>query len=336
MRTLILLLLCIGLAVSEDRLRVCATTADLASLARTVGGEAVDVTAFAKGGDDPHFVEPRPSFVKALSRAEVLIDVGMELEIGWLPALVEQAGKASLRRDGAGRITAASVIRPLGVPTGPIDRSQGDVHAEGNPHFLLDPVNGAKVARLLRERFSALRPAAAATFAANHEAFAGRLADALLGAEAVAALGGAGPALALADEGAALAKLGDLKLVAGGWQGALASRAGTTVVADHDQWPYVAQRFAIEVIGFLEPRPGLPPTSRHLGEVAALMQAKGCRLILVSPFFDRASADVVAKRTGATVVRLAHQVGSLPGTDDYLAWVAHNVAALAAAPGSAP
>jgi len=336
MRALIILLFLAGAAVGEEQQRLCATTSDLASLARMIGGETVDITVFAKGGDDPHFVEPRPSFVKALSRADVLLDVGMELEIGWLPALVDQASNPRLGPDGSGRITAASAIRPLGVPTGPIDRSHGDVHAGGNPHFLLDPVNGAAVARLLRDRLATLRPTAAGTFAANYDAFIARLAEALFGTEAVTALGGPATSLALADSGTALTRLGEQKLTPGGWLGALARQRGTTVVADHDQWPYFAGRFGLEVIGFLEPKPGLPPTSRHLGEVAALMQARGCRLIVVSPFFDHAAAEVVAKRSGASVVRLAHQAGAIAGTDDYLTCVAHNVAALAATCGPAP
>lgn len=331
MRALAIMLLLAGLAAGEERLRVCATTSDLASLARIVGGDAVDVTAFAKGGDDPHFVEPRPSFVKALSRADLLIEVGMELEIGWLPPLVEQAGNRRLRDDGPGRVVAATAVRPLGVPTGPIDRSSGDVHAGGNPHFLLDPVNGVAVARLLRDRLSTLRPGSAATFAANHEAFAARIAEALFGAEAVAALGGAGPALALADAGTASARLAELGVAPGGWLGTLAVHAGATAVADHDQWPYFARRFGLAVIGFLEPKPGLPPTSRHLGEVAALMRDKGCRLVLVSPFSDRAAAEVVAASAGAKVVRVAHQVGAEPGTDDYIAFIGHDVAVLAEA-----
>lgn len=324
------LLFAAGLAGTE-RLRVCATTTDLAALARAVGGDDVEVTAFARGRDDPHFIEPRPTFIRDLARAEVLIEVGLELEIGWLPPLVQQAGNARLQPGQPGRIVAAEAIRPLGVPTGPVDRSQGDVHAHGNPHFLLDPVRGWLVARLLRDRFAQVRPAAAAAFAQRTAAFEAALARELLGEAAVAALGGAEQALALADREAALAKLQAAGVEPGGWTAALA-RAGTArVVADHDQWPYVAARYGIVVAGFLEPKPGVPPTSRHLAAVAETMRTQGVRVVLVSPFFDRKPAEIVAQAAGARVVTVAHQAGALADTDDYLAWQAHTVRVLAEA-----
>jgi len=337
-KALILVLLNIAITSSPaaERLRVCATTADLGSLATVIGGQHIELTVFAKGGDDPHFIEPRPTFVKSLSRADVLIDIGMELEIGWLPPIVQQAGNAALHPGGDGRITAANAIRPLGVPTAPIDRSHGDIHATGNPHFLSDPLAGVAVARLLRDRFSLLRADDAAIFASNYNNFASAMATSLLGPEAVTALGGYDAALTLVENDQALTQLTTLGLKPGGWLGALAAHAGVKVVADHDQWPYFARRFSLNVIGFLEPKPGLPPTSRHLNEVAKLMAENGCRLIIVSAFFDRSGADVLAAKNAAVVIPLAHQVGSEPGTDDYLSFIDYDVKALAAACAATP
>ncbi|MBA3686980.1 MAG: zinc ABC transporter substrate-binding protein [Planctomycetes bacterium] len=325
----IALVLLVGLG-AEERLRVCASVPDLGSIARAVGGDLVEVTVFAKGGEDPHFVEPRPSFIKALARADALIEIGMELEIGWLPAVVQQAGNGRVQPGARGRITAGDAITPLGVPTGPIDRSQGDVHAMGNPHFLPDPLAGVAIARLLRDRFAELRPGSSAAFAANYAAFATAIAEALAGASAAQTLGSE-QVLDGVEQGTLDAQLAKSGTALGGWLAALKPCAGLAVVADHDLWPYFAKRFGLRIVGFLEPKPGLPTTSRHLTAIAAQMSAQQVAVIIINPTFDRRHAETVAKRTGATIASLAHQVGAAPGTDEYLAFIAYDVAALAAA-----
>ncbi len=333
MPTLLRIVLSILLLVqlsAEDRLRICASVPDLGSIARSIGGDLVEVTVFAKGGEDPHFVEPRPSFIKALSRADALIEIGMELEIGWLPAVIQQAGNQRVQPGSRGLITAGSAITPLGIPTGPVDRSQGDVHAAGNPHFLPDPLAGLAVARLLRDRFAELRPGSSAAFAAHYGAFANAIAEGLAGAPAVQALG-CEAVLAGVEQGTIAEDLATSGTALGGWIEALRPYAGMAAVADHDLWPYFAKRFGLRIVGFLEPKPGLPPTSRHLSAIAEQMSAQGVHLIITNPYFDRRHAETIAARTGATIVVLAHQVGAASGTDDYIAFVAHDVAALAAA-----
>jgi zinc/manganese transport system substrate-binding protein/zinc transport system substrate-binding protein len=207
----------------------------------------------------------------------------------------------------------------------------GDVHPFGNPHYLTDPLNGLRVAGAIRDRLAALRPAEAAGFAARHDAFAAALAERLVGPAlakqrppaAIAAAVEAGRIEALAAEsGAAL----------GGWLGAALRGAPRKAVEDHRAWIYFARRFGVELVGELEPMPGIAPTTRHLGEVVARMRSDGVGLILTTPYFSPRHAEFVARETGARIVALAHQVGSLPGTDDYLAVVEHNVRALAEAP----
>ncbi|MEB2343168.1 MAG: metal ABC transporter substrate-binding protein [Deltaproteobacteria bacterium] len=313
-----------------DALRVVATTPDLADLARQVGGDAVEVTSLAKGPQDVHFVEPRPSFVKELHRAELLIRVGMGLESGWLPPLLGAARNPRIQRGAAGSLDASTAIVPREVPQARVDRSMGDVHPFGNPHYLPDPLNGLRVAGAIRDRLSALRPDQARAFAARYHAFAARLVERLVGAElagqrtpaeiAAAVEAGRLPAL-VAEAGASL----------GGWLGAIGTGPPRKAVEDHRAWIYLAERFGLELVAALEPLPGIAPTTRQLQEVVEQMQAERVNLILSTPYFSPRHAEFVAERTGARIVELAHQTGSRPGTDDYLATVDFNVRALVGA-----
>ncbi len=321
---------CVVAAAGADRLAVCAATADLASLARAVGGERIAVEVFAKGGDDPHFVDARPGFVRALSRADVLIENGMELEIGWLPAVVDQARNAKLRPGQAGRIVASDAITPLGVPAAGVDRSDGDVHALGNPHYLLDPLCAWAVAELIRDRLASVDPDGAVTYRASCAAFTERLAIALVGGPVVQTFGlETTRAGCVAGTIAATARERGLDL--GGWLGALLPQRGAAVIADHDQWPYFARTFDLRVVAFIEPKPGVPPSSKHLAQLIERMRADGVRAILVSPFFDAKSVRLVAEASAVPVAAMCHQVGARDGCDDYLATAAYNVAHLAAA-----
>lgn len=337
MRFPTLLLLSVGIALpAQDPapLRIVATTPDLGALAHEIGGADVTITVLVPGPGDPHFVEARPSMIRALHDADVLIEVGLELEIGWLPLLVANARNAAVLPGGGGRIDASAVVDKLGVPTGGVDRSLGDVHAGGNPHFLSDPVAGLRVAALLRDRFAEVRPAAKERFAAAFASFRERLATAMFGAE-VAKLYGAdveklGELFARGKLTALLEAQGDAGKL-GGWCGAMAAHRGAQVVADHDLWPYFARRFGIEVIGFFEPKPGIAPSTAHLEKLIARMRAEHVTAILTAPYFAPQHARLVAEAAGAHLAPLAHQVGALPGCDDYLAWLGHNVTAVVAA-----
>ena len=319
-------------SLAAEPLRVCATVPELGSLAEEVGGAEVAVTVFTKGTESPHFTVPKPSFIKALNACHAYVQIGLELEIGWAPALLQSARNNAIVRGGTGFIDASEVISALGVPSGQIDRSMGDVHPGGNPHYLLDPLNGLRVAALLRDRFTALRPEAEQHFAARYADFRQRLGAALVG-EALSRKYDFEKLALLAEHGRLVDFLdsqGDAALL-GGWLAALRPQAGTKVVAEHDAWAYFAARFGLQVIAFLEPVPGLPPTTSHLGAVIEKMRAEHIGVVLTIAYYDPRYARFVTEKTGAAVVPFAHQVGARPGTGDYLSMMDYNVSQLAAA-----
>ena len=313
---------------------ICATTPDLAALCRAIGGDRVAVTSFAKGPEDPHFLEARPSWVRAVHSAEVLVEVGRDLEVGWLPLLVENGRNGGVLPGKPGRIVAADAVRALGVPTGPVDRSHGDVHAGGNPHFLLDPLCGLQVGKLLQERFAALWPAEAATFTAGFTTLRRELAVAMVGAEVAASYDYDAERLAQLFPSGKLDEVlqahGDLPRL-GGWFAALRPHRGARVVADHDLWPYFTERWGLRMVGFLEPVPGVQPSTAHLTALVATMQKEQVNAILSVPYFAPQHAAVVARGSGAKVAAMAHQPGARDGAVDYTGWVDGNVRALVAA-----
>lgn len=321
-----------GEAHGSGPLRIVTTVPDLADLARAVGGDRVATTTITKGPEDPHFSQPKPSFILALSEADALIQVGMELEVGYVPVLLRGARNARVLPGAAGYIDASTAIEPLEIPSAPIDRSMGDVHALGNPHYLVDPINGLRVANLIRERFTVLRPAEADHFDRGYEALRRRIAVALVG-EGLANKYDIEPLMRLAELGrldAFLEAQGDLDEL-GGWLGRLRPFAGTQIVSDHRLWPYFARRFGLRLFGEMESVPGIPPTTRHLQSLVERMRASSVEIIVTAPYYDPRHARFLADATGATVVHLVHQVGGLPGVEDYVGMIEHNVQQLAAA-----
>ena len=307
---------------SAAELQVAVTTPDLASLAQAVGGDDVEVTAFVRGGQDPHFIEARPSFIRALSRADLFVHVGLQLEVGWAPALLRSARNSRVQPGAEGNLDASTAVPLLGALSGVVDRSMGDVHAAGNPHYLTDPVDGLRVARAIRDRLSLLRPELAERFAARTSAFETALITRLVGASLVEKHGSAPLVAAVLEDRLDEMLAGEAP---GGWLGAMRPYRGAQVVADHDLWPYFAKRFGLEVAAFLEPLPGITPTTKHLSEVAVLIEERGIRAILSSSYFHPRYAEKLAAATGARVVLMANQVGARPGVDDYLAMTDWNV-----------
>lgn len=313
-------------------LKVATTVPDLGSLVREVGGDQVAVTVFAKGTEDPHFIEAKPSFIKTLSEADLFIQMGMEMEAGLTPVLLQSARNAKVSPGAPGFLDASTVIRPLDVPSGPVDRSMGDVHPAGNPHYLLDPINGLRVAQLIRYKFIELRPERQRAFDDRYADFRQRLGGALVG-DALAKKYDVEKLAVLFEAG----KLGDFlksqgeESLLGGWFGLIMPYRGAKTVADHNMWPYFARRFGISVIGFLEPKPGLPPTTKHLNELIETMRAQGVKVIMANPYFDPRFAQFVAERTGAQVVSMAHMVGARSGTNDYVSMIDYDVRQLAGA-----
>jgi zinc/manganese transport system substrate-binding protein len=315
-----------------DPLRVCATTPDLGSLVREVGGTDVTVTVFAKATEDPHFVEPRPSFVVDLRSADLLVVAGLDLEIGWLPPLLLTARNRTILAGGRGYLDASVAIDPDEVPTAAIDRSMGDVHPLGNPHYLTDPLNGLKVAALLRDKLTDLRPEAHEAFAKRYAEFRRRLGVAMVG-DTLAGTYEFEKLTALYQYGrldAFLTSQGQTSML-GGWLALMRPHRGLKAVEDHPVWGGFARRFGIDIIGRMEPLPGVPPTTRHLAEVVMLMRAEHVKLVLATAYYDPRHARFLAEQTGAGVAQMANEVGARPGTGDYLRMSNYNVRQVLAA-----
>ncbi len=322
-------------AFAQEKLNVCCTVPSIGSIAQEVGGDAVAVTVFAKGAENPHFLDARPSHVKALAAADVFVQQGMELEIGWAPILLQQCRNGRVQPGQPGFIDASVVVAPLEVPTTPVDRSHGDVHPAGNPHYMTDPVNGLLVARLLRDRFTQLRPSARDALSQRCVAFEKRLCTAMVGAALadefptetvlrLADLQAQGSLAAFLDQQGRGGKLG-------GWFGALRPFAGTKVICDHNQWIYFGRRVGLEFAGYLEPKPGIAPSTGHLGELIRDAPAAGVKLVFTAPGFDPKSAQFVAEKLGLPLLTLAHEVGATAAAVDYVAMIDADVGLIVAA-----
>ncbi len=277
------------------KLNVVATTPDLAAIAAAIGGTAVNVKALAKPTEDPHFVDAKPSHIVTLNRADVLIDGGAELELGWLPPLLESARNAKISANAPGRVVASQRIRMLEVPSS-FDRSKGDVHSLGNPHFLLDPLNAKIVAAHIAEHFAKVDPKSAALYQANLRTFNATM---------------------------------DAKLIE--WQRTLAPFKGAKIVTYHRDFPYLAERFGLEVVETLEPKPGIAPSPAHLARVITAMKGARARVILVQPYQSRKTAETVARQSGATVLDMPQQPGAVKGVTTYFDLMDSMVGKLAAA-----
>ena len=276
----------------QARLNVVATTSDLGSLAREIGGDRVEVTTLAKPTEDPHFVDAKPSFIVKLNRADALVEGGAELELGWLPPLLEGARNNKLAAGQPGRIACARGITMLEVPA-TLDRSRGDLHAAGNPHFLTDPANAGIVAETIANAFAQIDPKSADFYQANLKKFREEL---------------------------------DAKLTA--WTKVLEPYRERQIVTYHDYWPYFARRFGLKMDLFLEPKPGIPPTPTQLAEVVSRMRAGNIKLILATPYVSRRTAETVASLTGGKVLDVpAFPESAGPGS--YLGWIDTVVNAIA-------
>jgi zinc/manganese transport system substrate-binding protein len=261
-----------GILPAEAKLNVVATLPDLAAMARDIGGDAVDVVCIGKAGEDPHFVQAKPSYIVKLNRADVLIENGLELEIGWLPALVEQTRNYRIRLGAPGRVVAAEGVPLLEVPTGPVTRAMGDVHPGGNPHFSLDPERGKIVAKSICEGLVRVAPQWAEEFRANLARLAARLDAALATAQTL-----------------------------------MAPYRGAKVVTYHKSLTYLAERFGLNVINTVEPKPGIPPSPSHIAALIAQMKSEGVKVILMEPWHERRTPELIAQKTGATLVVLDTQ-----------------------------
>jgi len=255
-------------------LKVVTTVEGLASIAREVGGDRVEVTSLSRGIQDPHFVDANPTLTVKLRQADLLLDIGLDLEIGWLPPLVNQSRNAAIQPGGTRRLTAASAVHVMEVPTGPVDRSMGDLHPAGNPHFMSDPRRVDAVAGAIAAKLAQLDPGGAQGFQARLADFRQRL------------------------------RTGEAR-----WQAQLAPEKGQRVVAHHNSLTYFLDWAGLKAAAYLEPKPGIPPPPSHLAELVGVVKAEGAKAIFIENYYDQRSADVVAKHSGAKVVPIPGDVG---------------------------
>jgi zinc/manganese transport system substrate-binding protein len=298
MKRTILLLLSLSalLPAASAKLNVVATTGDLGSIAKAVGRDKIELTVLGKPTEDPHFVDAKPSFIVKLNHADVVVEGGAELEIGWLPALLDQARNEKIANGAPGHVMCSRGVSLLDVPA-TLDRSRGDIHAAGNPHYVVDPENAKIVARNITEALCANDPKSCDVFQANLKKFTDEI---------------------------------DARMVE--WQKTLAPFRGQEVVAYHDSWPYFARRFGLKSELFLEPKPGIPPTPAHLAEVILKMRQEHARVIIVDPYLNRKTAEAVARNTDATVVEVTQFPGGIRGTEGgYVQLIDYLVDALAKA-----
>ncbi len=284
-------------AAAQSKVNVVTSTEDLASIAREVGGDRLTITALARGVQDPHFVEPKPSFILAVNRADLYIAVGRELEIGWLPPLLTSSRNARIQPGARGYLDASLTVRILDIPTGQITRAMGDVHPLGNPHYWLDPGNGRRIAQAIRDKLTELAPDGRAVFAQRYDDFDRRL--------------------------AAAEKR---------WDAAMAPYKGTKVVTYHRSWPNFMDRFGLEVIGYVEPKPGIPPSPSHILDLIEEMKRQTVKLIVVEPYFSlRTPQSIAGQVAGGRVLVLAPSVGGAKEATDYLQLFEYNVRLLTGA-----
>jgi len=264
------------------KVNVVATLQDFASIADAVGGNRVETFALARGYQDPHFVDAKPSFILKLSRADLLIVAGLELEIGYLPPLLDQSRNDKIRPGSPGYLDGSVGCEILQRPTTQVTRAMGDVHPYGNPHYWTDPDNGRIIARAIAAKLSELDPSGKPDYDRNLAAFETKLTE-------------------KSKE----------------WSEKMAPYANTKVVTFHDSWPNFAKHFHLVVAGHVEPKPGIPPTPSHTLEIINLIQAEKIPVILVEPYFDKKTPDAIASKTGAAVVTFYPSVGGIPAIKDY-------------------
>ena len=258
-----------------ESVRVVTSIETFADLARAVGGANVSVESLARGYQDPHFVEAKPNLLVPLSKADLLVYAGLDLEIGWLPPLVVGSRNARIQAGAKGNLDASTAIDVLDVPAGKVDRAQGDIHPRGNPHYWLPPVNALKVAKEIAARLKELDPGHGADYDANFQKF-----GALLKAKST------------------------------DWGRKAASLRGLKVVPYHKSWTYVSDWLGLREIGYVELKPGIPPDPKHLAELILRMKAESVRVLLIESFYNRGIAGQVADSAGAKMLVLPSDVGA--------------------------
>lgn len=267
--------------VHAGTIKVVTTTTDMKSITEMIGGNKVSVTSIATGYQNPHFVDPKPSYIISLSNANMFVTVGLDLETGWSPQLLTSARNSNIQKGSPGYVDASEGVGLLQVPSSS-NRGEGDIHIYGNPHYWLDPLNGKVIGRNIANGLERLDPANKTFYETNLFAFFSRI---------------------------------DAKMKE--WQAKMAHFKGTKIIAYHNEWVYFERRFGLQVVDFMEPKPGIPPSPSQLVKVIKEVQANHIKVIISSPYFTTSSSDVVAKQTGVKELTLATSTGAFTRIKNY-------------------
>ena len=276
-------------AVYGTKINVVTTTADLKSITELIGSDKVDVSSIATGYQNPHFVDPKPSYIIKLSRADMFVTVGLDLETGWSPQLLTSSRNPKIQKGSNGYVDASLGVVLLQVPSS-INRGEGDIHIYGNPHYWLDPLNGKQIAKNICDGLEKISPENKAFFEANLNAFNAKI---------------------------------DLKLKE--WNIKMAPYKGSKIIAYHNEWCYFEQRFGLVIVDFMEPKPGIPPTPTQLVKIINEVKSNSIKVIISSPYFTTSSSDVVSQQTGAKTIVLGTSVGAFDTIRDYFDLFDYNI-----------
>ena len=282
-KTIIFIISCLGILsfAKAGTIKVVTTTTDLKSITELIGGNKVSVSSIATGYQNPHFVDPKPSYIIGLSKADMFVTVGLDLETGWSPQLLASSRNTKIQKGAPGYVDASIGIGLLQEPTS-ANRAEGDIHIYGNPHYWLDPLNGKVIARNIANGLERVDPSNKSTYESNLQAFYKKI-----------------------DE-----KMRE-------WKAKMAPFKGSKIIAYHNEWVYFETRFGLDVVDFMEPKPGIPPSPSQLVKVIKEIKANNIKVIISSPYFTTSSSDVVSKQTGAKELTLATSVGGFESVKNY-------------------
>ena len=274
---------------------VVTTTQDTRSIAELIGGDKVQVFAIASGYQNPHFVDPKPSYITKLTEANLYVTLGLDLENGWSPSLLASSRNTNIQKGNPGYVDASVGVTLMQVPS-TINRAEGDIHIYGNPHYWLDPLNGKVIARNICNGLERISPENKAFFEANLKTFNAQI---------------------------------DAKMKT--WNSMVSAWKGSKVIAYHNEWCYFENRFGLQIVDFLEPKPGIPPTPSQLVKIISEVKSNNIKVIITSPYFTSSSSDVVSKQTGAKTIVLATSVGAFAEIKNYYDLFDYNLKQLATA-----
>lgn len=301
-------------------LNVITTTTDLRAITEAIGKDHVRVISICSGGQDPHFIEAKPSYMIKMKKADLFIRIGLQLEIGWEPLLLKGARNSKIQVGSNGFLEASQGIFRLEVPSGPVDRSMGDIHSEGNPHYWLDPFNARIISQTIADRLSLLKPVHADEFRKNQKDFVQSLDAAMFGLEILKLV----PPDTLWELHAKgilsqeiFARFHGKDLI-GGWAHQMEPVRGVDIITYHTSWSYFLNRFRINAIAQVEPKPGINPSPRHILRLIQLIQNQTIKIILMEPYYSEKAPMLIAQKTGISILKLSNSVGGASGTGNYI------------------